>query len=100
MATAFDRARPRSSTALRVEELLGRYPNLSEQELAELINLFTYLNMVPRALMAADERLGPRVENFYRDHGDKLGGFVGGRALLPALLVAGAVAIVLWSALA
>ena len=99
MATAFDRARPRSSTALRVEELLARYPNLSELELAELINLFSYLNMVPRALMAADEHLGPRVESFYRDHGESLGGFAGGRTLIPVLLVAAAVAIGMWWAI-
>lgn len=79
MATSYDRTRPRSGTTLRVEVLLSRYPNLSEQELAELINLFPHLNMVARGLMAADDRLSGKVENFYRDHGEELEGPMGGR---------------------
>lgn len=46
--------RPRSQTTLRVEALLGRYPNLSEQELAELINLFPSLNLLDEGLMTSD----------------------------------------------
>lgn len=84
MATVYDRARPRSETTLRAEALLSRYPNLSEQELAELINLFPYVKMVARGLMAADDRMGPKFENFYQDHGGKLGGFGGGRTTLIA----------------
>lgn len=67
---------------MRAEHLLGRYPALSEQELAELVNLFPHLNMVTRGLMAADDRMGARVEAFYRDHGGKLDAGVGGRASL------------------
>lgn len=96
MATPYDRARPRSETTLRAEALLDRYPNLSEQELAELINLFPSLNMVARGLMVADDRLGGKVEDFYRDHGAKLGGFVGGRTLSLAL-AALVVIVTLWS---
>lgn len=94
MATPFDRARPRSEAALRVEDLLGRYPNLSEQELAELINLFPKVDMVAHAVMTADERLGAKVVNLYRDHGEKLDGSIGGRTLSVAL--AAFVAIVLF----
>ena len=85
MATSYDRSRPRSDTARRVEELLGRYPNMSEQELAELINLFPNVNMVARAVMTADERLGEKVVELYRDHGTKLDGAIGGRTLSVAL---------------
>ena len=85
MATPYSRARPRSETALRVEDLLGRYPNLSEQELAELINLFPNVNMVARAVMTADERLGEKVVDLYRNHGTKLDGSIGGRTLSVAL---------------
>ena len=94
MATPYDRARPRSETTLRAEDLLSRYPALSEQELAELINLVPYVNMVARGLMAADDHLGGKVENFYRDHGDELGGF-GGRTPLIALAAVAAI-IVSW----
>ena len=93
MATPYDRARPRSETTLRAEDLLSRYPNLREQELAELINLFPHVNMVARGLMAADDRMGAKVEHFYRDHGDKLDGSGGGRTTLIAL--AALVAIVI-----
>ncbi|HEV2747039.1 MAG TPA: hypothetical protein VGW34_07040 [Allosphingosinicella sp.] len=85
MATVYDRARPRSHTTLRAEHLLSRYPNLSEQELAELINLFPHVNMVARGLMAADDRMGTKVEDFYRDHGEKLDTLRGGRTTLIAL---------------
>lgn len=93
MATPFDRAKPRSEAAMRVEALLGRYPNLSEQELAELINLFPKVDMVARAVIAADDRLGENVVNLYRDHGEKLDGAIGGRTLPIALAVFVAVAL-------
>ena len=92
MATPYDRARPRSETTLRAEDLLSRYPNLSEQELAELINLFPHVNMVARGLMAADDRMGAKVERFYRDHGDKIGSG-GGRTTLVAVAALAAIAI-------
>ena len=98
MATVYDRARPRSATTLRAENLLSRYPNLSEQELAELINLFPHVNMVSRGLMAADDRMGAKVEHFYRDHGAKLDGGLGGRATLVALAAFAAVFII-WAVL-
>ncbi|MDT9601065.1 hypothetical protein [Sphingosinicella rhizophila] len=85
MATVYDRARPRSETTLRAEHLLSLYPNLSERDLAELINLFPHVNMVSRGLMAADDRMGSKVEHFYRDHGAKLGSVGGGRTTLIAL---------------
>jgi hypothetical protein len=85
MAAVYDRARPRSDTTLRAEELLSRYPNLKEEELAELINLFPHLNMIARGLMAADERLGAKVEAFYTEHGDRLDGGLGGRTKQIAL---------------
>ena len=84
MSTVYDRARPRSQTALRAEYLLSRYPNLSEQELTELINLFPHVNMVARGLMAADDHMGSKVEAFHRDHGAKLDSFGGPRATLIA----------------
>ena len=93
MATVHDRARPRSETTLRAEHLLSRYPSLSEQELAELINLFPHVNMVARGLMAADDRIGARVEAFYRDHGEKLGALGGGRMTLIALAAFAAIII-------
>jgi hypothetical protein len=67
METSYDRLRPRSETALRAETLLDRYPNLSEPELAELINLFPGLSLIDQGLMTADERLSGRLADFHRD---------------------------------
>ena len=72
MATPYTRARPRSETTLRVDALLDRYPNLSEQELAELINLFPTLSILDQALMTADSGLAGKLTAFDRDHGKKL----------------------------
>ena len=73
MATQFyPRSRPPSESTLRVQALLARYPNLSEQELAELINLFHYLRLLDVGLMSADDRLSDKLADFRRDHGHAL----------------------------
>jgi hypothetical protein len=72
MATPYTRARPRSETTLRVETLLDRYPNLSEPELAEMINLFPSLSILDHALMTSDSGLSGKLSEFERDHGKKL----------------------------
>ena len=54
---------------MRAQALLARYPNLGEQELAELINLFHYLRLLDVSLIAADERLSDQLADFRRDHG-------------------------------
>lgn len=74
MAThAYLRAREPSAIAARAELLLSRYPNLSEAELAELINLMHRLPVLDLGLMTADDRLSDQLDAFHRDHGDKLG---------------------------
>ena len=72
MATPYSRARPRSEITLRVEALLGRYPNLSEQELAELINLFPTLRILDHGLMTADSQLSGKLVVFEREQRKKL----------------------------
>ena len=49
-----------------------RYPNLSEEELATLINLFPYIRILDLGLMTADDRLAGKLDAFHRDHGEKL----------------------------
>jgi hypothetical protein len=66
------RSRPRSETAFRVEALLNRYPNLGEQELAELIETFPRLHIRDYALMTGDDRLADKLETFEREHGHEL----------------------------
>jgi len=88
----YARARPRSETTLRTESLLARYPDLSAQEVAELIELFPSLPILDRGLMTADETLSRNLAAFERDHGSKLRG--AGAPLLwffafPVILVIG-----------
>ncbi len=72
MATVYDRLRPRSETALRAETLLTRYPNLSEPELAELINLFPTLRSVDQMVLTANGRLSGKFADFHREHSEEL----------------------------
>jgi hypothetical protein len=49
-------------------ELVRRYPNLSEIELARLINLYRDLSALDMALMLSDEQLAPNMDRFSSDH--------------------------------
>ena len=74
MATQYlSRSRQPAAIALRAETLINRYPNLSEAELAELINLMRRLPILDFGLMAADDQLAGKMEAFHQDHGDRLG---------------------------
>ena len=75
MATAcspYSRARPRPDAALRMEALLARYPNLCEQELAEMIDLFPTLRILDHGLITADRFLSGKLAAFERDHAREL----------------------------
>jgi hypothetical protein len=53
-------------------ELVGRYPNLSEIELARLINSYRELSALDMALMLSDESLAPKLDRFSSDHRSKI----------------------------
>jgi len=53
-------------------ELIRRYPNLSEIELARLINLYCGLSALDMALMLSDERLAPSLDRFSADHRSRI----------------------------
>ena len=73
MATNFySRPREPSCVAARAEVLLQRYPNLSEAELAELINLMPSVPVLDFGLMTADPAMSSRLDDFYREHGRKV----------------------------
>ncbi len=69
---AYSRSRGPSQLTLDVEKLLRRYPNLSEEELANLIETFPQLSMLDAALLTADDRLAVPLETFHRDHSQRL----------------------------
>jgi hypothetical protein len=58
--------------AEEARELVGRYPNLGETELARLINLYRELSALDMALMLSDERLAPSLDRFSTDHRSKI----------------------------
>ncbi|HZV19765.1 MAG TPA: hypothetical protein VFF84_13830 [Sphingobium sp.] len=68
----FPRARQPSALALQAEALVARYPDLSDHELANLIDIFPYVSILDRGLMSADPRLSEKLAAFHRDHGRKL----------------------------
>lgn len=75
-----------------METLLSRYPDLREQELAELIELFPFLPMLDLSLMTADDQLSEKLAAFQRDHGKQLKAPVSSLILFlafPALVVIG-----------
>jgi len=53
-------------------ELIRRYPNLSEIELARLINQYGELSALDMALMLSDEKLAPNLDRFSADHRSKI----------------------------
>lgn len=65
---------PRALTAQAADarKLLYSYPDISDQELAILIGHFRKLPLLDFGLLAADEKLGPKLDAFYADHGNKL----------------------------
>jgi len=62
--------RPRPIDEAR--ELIGRYPSLTEIELARLINLYRQASALDMALMLSDEELAPRIDRFCADHRSKI----------------------------
>jgi hypothetical protein len=60
------------SAAAKASELLGRYPNLSETELALLINLYRDFSALDMALMVSDERLGPKFDLFSTENRSRI----------------------------
>lgn len=74
-AQALSFEQPRWPASLPVEEardLITRYPNLSETELARLINLYRELSALDMALMLSDETLAPKLDRFSADNRSRI----------------------------
>lgn len=59
---------PDAPPVVEASRLVKRYPNLSEIELARLINLYRHLSALDLALMISDQKLGPKLDHFFKDH--------------------------------
>jgi hypothetical protein len=84
------------SPASEASELVGRYPNLSELELARLINLYRQFSALDLAQMISDQELGPRLDRFFADHRAKVRTPFRQYAALVGIAVAG-IFVALWS---
>jgi hypothetical protein len=52
----------------RAVDLLGRYPDLSKDELDQLISLFPQLSPVEMAMMISNEEIAGKLDAFNRAH--------------------------------
>lgn len=80
---------PGSPSLEQAAELIGRYPRLSEIELARLINLYRQLSALDVALMVSDEQLAPRLDRFIGEHRSELRTPFRQYAILVAIAVVG-----------
>ena len=96
-ALGHEQAEPPASVALQqFSELIDRYPMVSEVELARLINLYGDLSALDVALMISDEKFGPKLDRFFKDHRSQIRTPFGHYAILVAIALAG-FAIIGWA---
>jgi hypothetical protein len=65
-------SRPLSDNGVRAEALLNRYPEISDRELDELIDIFPKLPILDVGLITGDERIAAKVADLYKAHGKRL----------------------------
>ena len=87
---------PPSCGFQQTTKLIDRYPNLSEVELARLINLYRELPALDVALMLSDEKIAPRLDRFFVDHRSKIRTPFRQYAALVGLAFVG-VAVTIWA---
>ena len=96
-ALAFEPPQPAAPRPLdEARGLIERYPNLSETDLARLINLYRELPALDMALMLSDEQLAPRLDRFSADHRSKIRTPFRHYAALVAYAIVG-LAVVAWA---
>ena len=71
-APAFNRARPASRAGRRVAVLLRRYPDLSREELEDLIESFQRLSSLDFVLLNSNAHLAPIIDRFRSEHRHRL----------------------------
>jgi hypothetical protein len=61
-----------SNEVTEAEMLLSRYPHISERELGALIRAFSRLPPLDFGMVAADDRLGAKLDALFADHGERI----------------------------
>ena len=93
-AFAHEQAEAPASVAIQqFRELIDRYPMVSEVELARLINFYRDLSALDVALMISDEKFGPKLDLFFKDHRSQIRTPFRDYAILVAIAMAGFVII-------
>ena len=67
--------RSQSPTQMPIDEareLIGRYPDLGEAELARLINLYRAMSALDMALMLSDREVAPNLDRFSSEHRSRI----------------------------
>ena len=92
----YEAARPPFGLNVRVRLLLDRYPNLGEEELAELINLLPQVPPLDLSQMTTNDRLAAQLAEFREDRGDKRNGSVSGLVWLLAFPLILGIGAIVW----
>lgn len=94
---SLDKPHPAAPQPLdEARELIRRYPNLSDSELARLISLYRRFSALEMAFALSDQELAPRLDRFSADHRSKIRIPFRQYAGLVAYAVA-ALAVVIWA---
>lgn len=67
-----ERHRPFGPKADHFCKLLRDYPDLPENEIEEMIAIYSNLTIIEVGLLSADDRLSRRFDRFLRDQADRL----------------------------
>jgi hypothetical protein len=100
-AQTIPRGQPKGPSGIALQqaaELIDRYPNLSEIELARLINLHRELSALEVALLISEDELAPKLGRFVQEHRSKVRTPFRQYAVLVAIALAG-VTLVIWTLL-
>jgi hypothetical protein len=65
-------AEPGGTAREQLTALLARYPNVSETELARMINLYRESSALDAALMLSDAAIAPNLDRFTSEHRSKV----------------------------
>ena len=93
------RHRPLGRHADRFRDLLARYPDTTDAQVAEMIAIYGRLSMLELALLSADDSVAKPLHDFLHEQGHRAAGswrdvfvfvltFLGGFALIVMLIIA------------